>query len=236
MLFFLSPSKTMKIERKHKLMQKPVFAKVAQQLRQELQALSSEQLQQQFKLSAKQVSQVQAAYQVSEPVAAIDLYQGSVFQQLQPDAYTKKQHQYLAEQVVILSAVYGYVRPFDGILPYRLDLKQALIYEGQSLTKYWQAQITPLVTDQICINLASSEFARLLPKTAITIDFVESFEQDKPKRLATYAKIARGQFLHSCITEAVMTVEQLQRIQTQRYQYVAERSTPTHYVFLKKVE
>ncbi|MGL5915428.1 MAG: YaaA family protein [Culicoidibacterales bacterium] len=234
MLFFLSPSKTMKTEQLHELSSEPLFADIAAELRQQFENLTAEQLQHQFKLSAKQACQLQRDYQIKQPVAAIDLYQGSVFKQLQPEGYNVAQRAYLQSQVVILSAVYGYVRPFDAVRPYRLDLKHTMTYQSQSLTKFWHTQITPLVQEEVCINLASSEFARVLPKTVITIDFVESFEQGKAKRLATYAKIARGQLLHACITQLVETPEQLKILETQRYHYSAKDSTPTHYVFSKK--
>lgn len=233
MYFFLSPSKTMKLEHHHEIQSQPRFSVVAQQLRQYFTLMDGDALQQTFKISAKQAEVVHRYYQCQEQFTALDLYQGSVFQQLQPEGYTPSQRDYLQQRVVILSAMYGFVRPFDGIQPYRLDLKQHLPQLAQSLTAFWQQQLELEVGEAPIINLASTEFAKLLPKTAITIDFVEAFVSGKPKRLATYAKIARGQFLHTCISQEIQTLEQLKLVKTERYHYSVEHSTAQHFVYLR---
>lgn len=235
MKIFLSPSKTMKLESRHGIQGDPYYGTEANQLRNYLADLSLENLQEQFKLSDKQAEQVASYYQETKKIAAIDLYQGSVFSQLQPELYTGEQRDYLQAHVVILSALYGIVRPFDGLLPYRLDLKQRIEAVPGTLTHFWQQQLsTQWQNDEIYLNLASSEFAKLLPKQTITVDFVENFMNGKPKRLATYAKIARGQLVHLCIEHAVTTAVEVQQLQTARYAYSSVDSTPTHYVFLKK--
>ncbi|MGL5295599.1 MAG: YaaA family protein [Culicoidibacterales bacterium] len=235
MKLFLSPSKTMNEKGHHEPLTQPIYAKQAQKLRTILCGLDQTTLADQFKLSQKQVEQVQRYYAHQLPIAAIDMYKGSVFQQLALDTYTTEQKHYLQAHVCILSAVYGMLSPFDAILPYRLDLKQSLPQLGMSLTTYWQTTIQQAVDNEVCINLASNEFAKVLPNHAITIDFVERYVDGKPKRLATYAKIARGQFIHTCICEQISTVEQLQLIKTQRYYFSPEYSTATKYVYLAKL-
>ncbi|MGL4623540.1 MAG: YaaA family protein [Culicoidibacterales bacterium] len=230
--FFLSPSKTMKLQHCHEIHSHPRFEAEAQQFRQYFRGLTEDELQKQLKISAKQAELVAHYYQTKQAFAAIDLYQGSVFQQLQPEAYTQEQRDYLQNHVMILSALYGCVRPFDGIQPYRLDLKQSLPILKQSLTSFWQERCLFEDGQPVMVNLASSEFAKLLPKTAITIDFVESYTNGKPKRLATYAKIARGQFLHQCIHEGVRTPAELKLLTTQRYHYSDVHSTAQHFVYL----
>lgn len=234
--FFLSPSKTMKLQKNHEIQSQPLYATQALRLRALLAKLDQAELAQLFKISAKQAELVASYYQATAQFAALDLYQGSVFQQLQPEAYSVSQRHYLQTHVQILSAMYGCVRPFDGLQPYRLDLKQSLPELGQSLTTFWQQELEFDPTQTLLINLASAEFAKLLPKTAITIDFVEAYSAGKAKRLATYAKIARGQFLHACIVNEVQTVEQLQALGTARYCYSPEHSTAQHFVYLARTQ
>ena len=58
---------------------------------------------------------------------AIISYSGIQYQYMAPDLFTAKALAYLQEDVRILSGLYGVLRPFDGVWPYRLEMKNKVL-------------------------------------------------------------------------------------------------------------
>ena len=53
---------------------------------------------------------------------AILCYDGIQYQYMAPRLFTQAQFDYVQDHVRILSGLYGVLRPFDGVIPYRLEL------------------------------------------------------------------------------------------------------------------
>ena len=77
---------------------------------------------------------------------------------------TGKARSTIANSLRILSGYYGLLRPFDQILPYRLEMGTKLENEnGNNLYKFWGDKITDVLNedidgDDIVVNLASDEY------------------------------------------------------------------------------
>ena len=71
--------------------------------------------------------------------------------------------EYLEQNLRILSGFYGILRPFDGVIQYRLEMGAKLVGATyQDLYEFWGAELyTELYrTQEPVINLASKEYSK----------------------------------------------------------------------------
>lgn len=172
-----------------------------------------------------------ASYNQNEPTHGIRLYTGLVFKGLEPLEYTTEEQVYLRNHVRILSAFYGVVEPFDAVKPYRLDMKMKVLEEG--LYKFWQEPINQYFGDEEIINLASSEFSKLIKTPMTTVTFKEEKEAGIYKVVGTYAKQARGNMLLWMIRNNIQTIESIKGFDQYGYQFNTELSTKNNLVFTR---
>ena len=65
-------------------------------------------------------------------------YEGIQYRHLAPGVMTADQLDYLQERLRILSGFYGVLRPFDGVVPYRLEMQAKLAVGGaRDLYGFW---------------------------------------------------------------------------------------------------
>jgi cytoplasmic iron level regulating protein YaaA (DUF328/UPF0246 family) len=170
-------------------------------------------------------------YENTEVTHGISLYTGVVFQGLASLKYTEKELAYLSEHVRILSAFYGVVHPFDAVKPYRLDMKSDLVQGG--LYKFWNGAIGHLFKDEVIINLASTEFSKLIKEPMTNILFKEESESGKFKVVGTYAKQARGKMLCWMIENQVTSIEEIKLFKGSGYGFNKALSTKNNLVFTR---
>ena len=58
--------------------------------------------------------------------AGIAAYQGIQYQYMAPDVFEEGYFSYVQKHLRILSGFYGILKPFDGIVPYRLEMQARL--------------------------------------------------------------------------------------------------------------
>ena len=174
---------------------------------------------------------------------AILAYEGIAFQYMAPSVFTAEQFDYVQAHLRILSGLYGVLRPFDGVTPYRLEMQARLSVGGaKDLYAFWGDRLAAALwaeTDCI-VNLASQEYSRCVSRfpTAgnrfITCVFGEE-KDGKVVEKGTLCKMARGEMVRFAAEKAVTRPEQLQEFH-RHYRFVPERSTETEYVFLRTGE
>jgi cytoplasmic iron level regulating protein YaaA (DUF328/UPF0246 family) len=131
-------------------------------------------------------------------------YTGETFRGFAVRSFDASGLQGAQEQVRILSALYGVLRPLDRIERYRLDFGCSLhVCEARSLYEFWRQRITTHLIEDIraravpaVVNLASAEFARAVDMRAlgvpvITPDFLQ-IDGKQRKRVTVFSKQARG--------------------------------------------
>ena len=57
---------------------------------------------------------------------AILSYEGIQYKYMSPQSFSNEEFDYISNNLKILSGFYGVLRPFDGIVPYRLECRQSL--------------------------------------------------------------------------------------------------------------
>ncbi len=171
------------------------------------------------------------AYGTGEKHAAVMSYSGTVYKELEFESYSNDEINYVSEHLTILSALYGVLEPFAGIEAYRLDMKMKALYE--SLYKFWIEVVNTYYSDQdLIINLASSEFSKLIKRPMLTIDFKEC-KDGKYKSVSAYAKKARGAFLNEMIKGKLKTKEDLEQVLILGYKLNADLSSEDTLIYTR---
>lgn len=168
-------------------------------------------------------------------VKAIDLYTGVVFKEINTEKYNKEQTNYLNKHLVILSAMYGVVRPNDYLWPYRLDMNMKL--KNINLYDYWKNSVKDYFKEaKVIINLSSNEFSKMVSyyqDKMITIHFKEEDLKGKLRTVSYNAKKARGQIAHQLIINEISSTEKIKKLTILDYKYNEELSTNNNWVFIK---
>lgn len=134
---------------------------------------------------------------------AVMSYHGIQYQSMAPEVMDAAQLDWLQNHLWILSGLYGCVRPFHAVEPYRLEMGAKLVVDGaRDLCTFWGDKlartIAPAGSNATIVNLASVEYAKaVLPHladdaTAVTCLFGEGIRNGKPIQRSTASKKARG--------------------------------------------
>jgi cytoplasmic iron level regulating protein YaaA (DUF328/UPF0246 family) len=171
---------------------------------------------------------------------AILSYSGIQYQYMAPDIFTEPALAYIQANLRILSGFYGILRPFDGIVPYRLEMQAKLTVNGApNLYAFWgdllyQALAGP--TEPI-LNLASQEYAKtitpyLQPQQPFVTVIFGSLINGQLKTKATLAKMARGAMVRYLAENQITELDGVSAFDHPDYRFDATRSTADQLVFI----
>lgn len=170
---------------------------------------------------------------------AILAFKGDTYIGLDANSMSEEDLAFAQDRVGILSGLYGLLRPFDGIQPYRLEMGTKLATRrGKSLYDFWGSRITDEVNEresETVINLASKEyFSAVDPKAlnarVITPAFKE-VKDGKARMLGMFAKRARGMMTRYMIDNRIEDPEALKGFDYGGYAFMPELSTDDHWEF-----
>ena len=254
MITIISPAKKLKEIGFPKQSKKtmPPFIKEAEELIMELRKYSPSELQTLMNIS-NNIAEMNyerflrwTADSTSEKAGpAIFMFNGQVYNGLDPDTLEQQSLEFGQNHLRILSGLYGILRPFDHIQPYRLEMGTKLQNEhGNSLYKFWGKKINQKInkelqqaSDQVLINLASQEYFKAIqPKsidgTIITPLFKEK-KGDDYKTIAVYAKTARGLMTRFILEQETNDPEVIKTFDKKGYLYNPDLSTENEWVFTR---
>ena len=75
------------------------------------------------KIAGENFENLQDADLKTNLTPAILAYDGIRFKYMAPEVFSYKEFEYIQNNLFILSGFYGAVRPFDGVIPYRLEMQ-----------------------------------------------------------------------------------------------------------------
>lgn len=253
MLFLLSPAKSLDystpvpVALAHSL---PWFHEDAAQLMAVLRAQAPHDIAQLMALSDALAALNVARYAAWSPVStlqnarqAVLAFNGDVYEGLQARSLTLEQLQWAQQHVVILSGLYGALRPLDLVQPHRLEMGTRLrTAAGANLYQFWGTRIAEYVNTlqqqeahPVVVHLASQEYMKAVARPTLRARVVECvFEDAKAgvyKVVSFYAKRARGLMARWAIEQRVTEPAQLQAFHAEGYAYHAASSTPQRLVF-----
>ncbi len=134
---------------------------------------------------------------------AVMSYHGIQYQSMAPEVMDSAQLAWLQDHLWILSGLYGCVRPFHAVEPYRLEMGAKLAVDGaRDFYAFWGDRlaraIAPADSNATIVNLASVEYAKAVltrlttDVTVVTCLFGEGVRNGKPIQRSTASKKARG--------------------------------------------
>ena len=176
---------------------------------------------------------------------AVLTYVGIQYQHLAPQVMTERELRWLSSHLRILSGMYGVLRPFDGVVPYRLEMQARLSMAGRrDLYEFWgRRPLEAMIADgtDIIVNVASKEYAKAVVPWArkaglpvVTCIFGEARASDgRVVQRATEAKAARGAFVRWCAEKDVEKAEQLAGFAERGYRLDRSRSDAETLTFVR---
>ena len=177
-----------------------------------------------------------------KPVAFLftgEVYRGLAMSELSDEVLSKAQ-----SSLRILSGLYGILKPFDLIFPYRLEMgtKWTISDKATNLYQFWGLKILKALEKEtekteVIVNLASTEYAKVIPfkqlkRTVITPVFKE-FKGGEYKVVMMYAKNARGKMARYILENELTSPDELKLFQVDGYHYNETLSDATNWVFVR---
>lgn len=184
-------------------------------------------------------------YTLTNAKPAIYVFAGDAYRGLAAPTLTSDSINYLQQHLLILSGLYGCLRPLDLMQAYRLEMKTPLcIGKHQNLYSFWQETLTETITttvkknnSQVIINLASTEYASaVMPKKLavpfITVDFKEKY-QDSYRTVGVHAKRARGLMVRFIAENQLTSQHDLKSFTNAGYRFAEKLSTDNNLSFIR---
>lgn len=175
---------------------------------------------------------------------AVMSYHGIQYQSMAPEVMDSAQLAWLQSHLWILSGLYGCVRPFHAVEPYRLEMGAKLAVDDVcDLYAFWGDKlartIVPTGSNTTIVNLASVEYAKaVLPHlagdaTAVTCLFGEGIHNGKPIQRSTASKKARGSMVRWMAANGLEDAGRLTEFNI-GYRHAPEISYPGTLVFINE--
>lgn len=255
MLFLLSPAKTLDYDSPvpapvAKKATDPRFTDRAAELIALLRRKSPAEVASLMDLSDKLAQLNVARYGAWQPRATPDnskpavlAFAGDVYDGLDAKTLRTADLAWAQEHLVLLSGLYGALRPLDRLQPYRLEMGTALkTPRGANLYEFWGDTLAEYLNERqadeahpVIVNLASQEYARAALRPALKARVIDcQFEDYKGggyKIISFFAKRARGLMVRYALQHRAATPEQLKGFDLEGYRFAPAASGPDRFVF-----
>ena len=180
----------------------------------------------------------------AEQIPALVAYSGAVFKRIDPQSFDFDDWKFAQEHLLIMSSLYGLLRPLDRISAYRLEATASLNGK-ETVAETWR----PLLTDNfialvnqsggVLLDLTSEEMRLLLdwPKVCaavrtVKVDFYER-RAGKLKSVTMYAKMCRGEMTRYVIRNRIDNPEDVKAFLWDGFVFDPLESNENHLVFVR---
>ncbi len=252
MLILTSPAKTLDYEKPFQApyQTQPSFLKQSAELVEVLKGMSVPQLEKLMSVSTEIADVNVKRFQIWQPKhtmensrPAIVAYSGRIYEQIHENSYTEQQSSYLQESLRIVSGLYGILKPYDLIQPYRLEMNIPLANsKGKDLYVFWKDLLTQNLNHEIeqrseacVISLASLEYLSAVDVKSLKAPLISIvFNQQKKGKIHSFGLLnrkARGMMIDFMVKNRVYDIKQLETFDTEGYQFMEK--TPNSLLFMK---
>ena len=181
MIIIISPAKSQnfdEVKQPYDFTQ-PIFQDEIKLLINKLKHYEIEEIEKLMKISPKLATEVfdkhnsfdPAKYSTPLSKAAIFTFSGDVYKGLEATTLDKETIEYAQDHLLMLSGLYGIIRPLDLIQAYRLEMGTKIKIDDKMLYKYWQNKSTTALNklfekqqNKTLINLASNEYSQSIDR------------------------------------------------------------------------
>ncbi len=253
MKILLSPAKKIDISKKLQCEKAtiPPFLNEVDILIQHLKKLSPEDISELMKISKDLADLNHQRYQewkkegklgenFTHAAAAFD---GEVYRGLDAPSMGIEECERAQKKLIILSGLYGVLRPLDLIPPYRLEMgtKLHISQEIKNLYQFWGTKIANYINqtneDNILINLASNEYFKAVDKKTLKSKVItpvfKEFKNGKYKVVMVYAKKARGMMARYIIEKNISDIQEIKLFDVAGYSFDIHQSSENEWVFVR---
>lgn len=254
MLFLLSPAKKLDYDSpvRTTLYTQPQMVAQAQTLIDVLKEKSADEIQKLMKLSdaltqlnKQRYNEWRSEFTLQNARQSLLAFNGDVYEGIKADELSDTQLEWTQDHALILSGLYGILRPLDLMQPYRLEMGTRLSTSlGKNLYDFWGEQIAEYInqhfaltkdTTPVVINLASNEYFKAVDRKKLKAPVVDCVFQERKgdewKIIGFYAKKARGLMLRYAIDNQVNTIDQLKDFAVDGYAFDTEASSESSLFF-----
>ena len=184
-------------------------------------------------------------FTLSNAKQAVLAFSGDTYVGLEAKSLSREDLEYAQDHLVILSGLYGALRPLDLIQAYRLEMGTRLKNPGGAdLYDFWGNGLTDAIDkrvenhkDPVVVNLASNEYFKAVKpkdmKARIITPVFKEVKGDVAKVLGLFAKRARGMMARYIITERLEDTEDLKSFSAGGYTYQDHLSDEDTWVYTR---
>ena len=248
MLIVLSPAKSLDFSTNFKCATstKPIFQNETSQLVNHLKKLTINNLQELMSISEKLGElnyQRFQDFQKNPERQALLAFDGDVYDGIDKKNYDEKDFNFAQKHVVILSGLYGILRPLDSIKPYRLEMGtnfKDIKFFIKNLYEFWEDKIAQEINKnpaKIIVNLASQEYFSAINSNKINKKIIEITFQEKKngvlKTIGINSKKARGLITNFAIKNKISDPLNLQEFCQEKYQFNQSISSNDKWFFTR---
>ena len=180
----------------------------------------------------------------SKAKQAIFAFNGDVYDGIDANTISSSNHRKLQNTLRILSGLYGILKPFDKIKPYRLEMGTKISIDGsKNLYDFWKMNVTDSILkeireEEIIVNLASNEYFSVIDSSLINNKIItpqfKDFKNGKLKIISFYAKKARGLMTRFLIDNDIQSSSDIENFNSSGYTFsLAETSETSSPVFVR---
>ena len=178
---------------------------------------------------------------------AVLAFDGDVYDGLQARTMKAADLAWAQRHVVILSGLYGALRPLDRLQPYRLEMGTPLsTRRGKDLYAFWGDRVAEHLNAMqaadrapVVVNLASVEYARVALRGSLRARVIdcqfEDWKNGRYKIISFFAKKARGLMARHLIDQRARGPKALHSFGAEGYALDAAASAPDRLVFRRRL-
>jgi cytoplasmic iron level regulating protein YaaA (DUF328/UPF0246 family) len=254
MKILLSPAKSLDYDQKIEtpFTETAHFLQEADYLAQKLQKISKKELGKLMKISENLSDLNYKRYQewkkptvINENAKpAVTVFTGEAYKGLDVSTFSKKDFKNAQKDLMILSGLYGILKPLDLMYPYRLEMgtRWNVTPKTKNLYAYWGSQLADYINkeaqeDEVIINLASNEYYKAVDqkvlKPRVITPVFKDLKGDQFKIIMMYAKHARGAMTRDIIQNQYKNTEDLKGYNVDGYSYNDGMSSENEWVFVR---
>ena len=175
---------------------------------------------------------------------AIYTFKGDTYVGLNAENFTKDDLLFAQKNLLIISGLYGILRPLDGIQPYRFEMGTKIDLNGyKSLYEFWMDPLFEFMKNRVdsdknqVLNLASEEYSKVLNFDKLECKLITPiFKTERNgvlKTVGILSKRARGMMANYVIKNKIKDYENVCEFSEDGYVYSKKLSNPSSPVFIK---
>jgi cytoplasmic iron level regulating protein YaaA (DUF328/UPF0246 family) len=169
------------------------------------------------------------------------MYSGDVYNGIDAYSLNTPEQAYAQKNLLIISGLYGLIRPLDAIQPYRLEMRLPITASNSTdLYDYWRGEMSNYFTkkhDEIVLVCASKEYAKAVLSsipdswTAITPRFMQETDSGL-KEKGLFAKYARGALARWVVNNKICDPERLKTYAGDGFMFSEDLSTANEFIYI----